>query len=146
MKFLAAINSNIAAFATQSGSGSGTLTLWMPLQGSALKLVIIIWNNYQDASNRSFALPTAFVNNALIIIPNDIGITGNGGVQLLIGSTAQSLQVVSAIAAAGGSGTTQTTIFKNSIAGIDLNSAAIDHVQVLSSTAAHHGIAFIIGN
>lgn len=144
------IDPNAASFFSQAGSVSGTCIGYMPFQGSAFKFVIVVWNNYQDASTRSFALPTAFVNNLMFYIPSDIGVTTNGGIQFLIGATAQQCGMPTALAVAGGTGANTVsphTVFKYSIGAV--NAAAlnpIDHIAIVLNTGAHSGIAFLVGN
>jgi len=144
--FSATINPNIASFSSLAGSVSGTCTMWMPFQGTSFKLVVCFMNNYQDASNRSVALPTAFVNYVGVFIPSDIGIATNGGFQLLSGVTVENLDVSTTVAAAGGSGTNQASIFKWSYGSRQASATNIDHIQVLLNTTAHNGIAFFFGS
>jgi hypothetical protein len=146
LSLLGAFNSTIASISAIAGSVSGTLTTWQPFQGSSFKLVVMYWNNFQDASNRSIALQTAFANDMTIIVPADIGVTTNGGIQALVGAAAQNIDVVTSLAAAGGGGVSQNTIFKHSFGHINAAAVTVDHLQVLASTTAHSGIALFIGS
>jgi hypothetical protein len=131
---------------THNGSVSGSITLVEPFQGNLFKLAILFFNNYQDAANQSLALPAPFVNDVAVFTIGDIGVAANGGLQLLNGVTAQSLGIISAFALAGGTGNTQTPIYKYSIGHMNNPGGInVDHVQALLNTGAHSGIVLLIG-
>lgn len=92
------------------GSVNGTATLFIPIWGSALKVVIVAFNAYQSASAPTLSLPGTMTAGMFL--------SGNFGALTItpqlngVNSTAS---VITALASTGGTGTGINAIAKNSI-------------------------------
>lgn len=120
-----------------NGGSAGSATHWMPLQGSALKMVIVMENGFQTgASNQDYTFPTAFTNGAYFWTGSVVtwSFLNNGSVQ--------SCNVVTAL----GTGTFQSTVtgytFGNLAPTVPFN--GIRHNSGAGSQ--HSGWIIIIGN
>jgi hypothetical protein len=127
-----------------NGGTSGTATLYQDFQGAVKRVLIVLSNFRTGAANQTIALPTPFISNAKI----DAGGIGTsaqtGGMQLLNGGVAQNIDVVTALAALGGTRTSQTTIYQYSFG---YTTHPFDTIQFpLGSTVAYTGTILIEGN
>lgn len=121
-----------------NGDTSGTMTVNEFITGT-VKIVMVSQSNYRQAggTGNSIALKNGFIRNASIMN------MGCGGINLRSGVTAQTLNIVTALALAGGSFSTSTQIQQFSIGGCN---TAFDHVSDNGSySSAHDGVTFIIG-
>jgi hypothetical protein len=120
---------------------SGTATLYELFRGT-FKLIYLSMNNYQaSAGGQSIALPVNFTRDALIFA-GDIGINTNGGIQLLASSVAQTFNIITTLAAGGGTPTTQTTLWKWSFAEVK---AGFDTLELLQMSGTHTSGCLIFG-
>src|SRR5260221_5489521 len=99
-----------AAATTLSGT-TGTATAYMPFQGPHYKKVLLWLNGFQNTSGSTtnLALPTAFTSG---------GKDETGNLHIIgmwVGSTAQTLNIITSIAAAGGATATRTYIKDKSV-------------------------------
>src|SRR5260221_6493775 len=94
-----------AAATTLSGT-PGTATAYMPFQVPHYKKVLLWLNGFQNTSGSTtnLALPTAFTSGGKVETES-LHI-----IELWVGSTAQTLNIITSIAAAGGATATQTYI------------------------------------
>ncbi len=109
-----------AAATTLSGT-TGTATAYMPFQGPHYKKVLLWLNGFQNTSGSTTALtlPTAFTSGGKVE-------TGSLHIiELRVGTSAQNINVITSLAAAGGATTTQTYIKDKSFGYFE---AAIDHI------------------
>jgi hypothetical protein len=104
---------------TLTGS-SGNAKLYMPLQGN-YKVAMIVLNGYQNTSGsvQTLALPTSFVTSVYVRTKNIFQI------ELRVGSTAQNIDIITALATVGGTISTQTNIAAHSFGSCN---AAVDHI------------------
>ncbi len=109
-----------AAATTLSGT-TGTVTAYMPFQGPHYKKVLLWLNNFQNTSGSTTALslPTAFTSGGKVETES-LHI-----IELRVGTSAQTLNIITSIAAAGGATATQTYIKDKSFGYF---AAAIDHI------------------
>ena len=109
-----------AAATTLSGT-TGTATAYMPHQGPHYKKVLLWLNGFQNTSGSTtnLSLPTAFTSGGNVQTAN-LHI-----IELWVGSTAQNINIITSLAAAGGATTTQTYIKDKSFGYF---AAAIDHI------------------
>lgn len=130
---------NLASFATFNGSTSGTATMYMPIQGTGLKLLIVVENNYQNGgANHNQAIPVAFTSHCLAISTNIAGIA------FLSGGSAVAVTDITALATSNGTGTVASPAQINSYCIADI--AAWDTLQFTGANgSAHTGILFVIG-
>ncbi len=129
---------------TVAGSVSGTATLWMPLQGK-LKLAILSMANYQNGTvTQTLAFPTAFARG-LLIIAGGIGDSTHGGVYFTLAGVTKANQILTALAATGGTITAnQNNVNAYSVAE---NLNAVDSINLINvAGAAHTAHVFMIGN
>ncbi len=120
-----------------NGGTAGSATMWMPFQGSALKVVIIKHSGFQTgASNQDVALPTAFTDGCFFFTG------GCSAFQLLNSGVAQNVNIITALAAAGG-----TSVFQSTINGFSFGNCPptepFDTIRYTSGNASQHN-AFII--
>lgn len=109
-----------AAATTLSGT-SGTVTAYMPFQGPHYKKVLLWLNGFQNTSGSTtnLALPTAFTNGGYVMTAS-LHI-----IEMRVGTSAQTVNVITSIAAAGGATTPQAFIKDKSFGYF---TAAIDHI------------------
>lgn len=126
---------------TIAGGTAGSVDIWQPFQGAAFKVVICKFNGWQTgASNQDFTLPTPFVNGGFFFC-------GSGGpINLLHSGGAQSVSIITALAATGG-----TSVFQANINGFCFGnippSEPFEVIRFLSGNAStHNGFFIIIGN
>lgn len=124
-----------------NGSVSGTINIYQPLTG-AIKVVLLKWNNYQDAGTHNFSIPSPF-SFGCIMLNGGIGnsVVG-GGYTARIGGADQTCQMITGLASTGGTKTDVTIIYEYSI--VQCNSA-IDTVHIVNNTGARTGLAILIG-
>ena len=131
---------------TVSGSTSGSVSLYQPLQG-VIKMVVMYFSNYKDSGTHNLTLPVAFASGGIVITGGVGSASGgtDGGFTMRIGASDQTLQVITALAAGNaGSATNETFIAGYNIA--QFQNAAIDTIHLaVASTAAHTGPVVIIG-
>ncbi len=126
---------------TIAGGTAGSVDIWCPFQGAALKMVICKEIGFQTAAgNQDFTLPTAFVNGGWFF-------TGAiGTINLLHSGGAQSVSIITALAAAGGTSTFQADINGFSFGNIPPN----EPFEVLrfkgGNAQTHNGFIIIVGN
>lgn len=137
-------NLNAVNIGTFNGSVSGSVTIWQEMQGTHKKVKVIM-NNWSDINTRSFLLPAPFTQYVSINGFSDFGVSGNGGLQLLNGASPKTIDVSTTVAAAGGTGTGQTTMFKWSFGSCNCFATSVDHVQLLANTTAHNAIIILEG-
>lgn len=123
---------------TVNGSVSGTAKFYAPVWGPALKIGILEYNNYRDASVRAFNFPNV-LNSGFFVTGNwgngvDTETYFNGGI-------AQSSRVLTALASTGGSVTAITNL-KQLCIGFTPTS---DQVQISSTSNARSTLDFFIG-
>lgn len=126
---------------TIAGGTAGSVDIWMPFQGAAFKVLICKESGFQTgASNQDFTLPVPFVNGGWFF-------TGSiGTINLLHSGGAQSVSIVTALAAAGG-----TSVFQADINGFSFgNIPPTEPFEVLrfklGNAQTHNGFIVIIGN
>lgn len=126
---------------TIAGGTAGSVDIWMPFQGAAFKLLICKEIGFQTAAgNQDFTLPTAFVNGGWFF-------TGAiGTINLLHSGGAQSVSIITALAAAGGTSTFQAAINGFSFGNIPPNEP-FEVLRFLGGNAqTHNGFIIIAGN
>ena len=119
-----------------NGSTSGTATLYMSLRGT-WKHVIVLLSNFRNGSagNQTIALPTAFTNSERFYY-------GAGGqLQLLSSGVAQTLGIITTLAAGGGTVALQTTLNRYSIGD---NGTPIDTISFLGSQGSADTGIFVL--
>ncbi|SRR6266487_336304 len=96
------------AASTLSGSTAGTLTLYEPLRGSALKAALVYFSGFRNngGSTQTLALPTAFVARSRLWC----GDLPSTGIQLTSSGSAVNIAVVTALASTGGTATNVSTL------------------------------------
>lgn len=126
---------------TIAGGTAGSVDIWQPFQGASFKVLIAKLSGFQTgASNQDFVLPAAFVNGGFFF-------TGAiGTINLLHAGGAQSVSIITALAAAGG-----TSVFQPGINGFSFGNIPptepFDTLRFLSGNATtHNGFIIIIGN
>lgn len=120
-----------------NGGANGSATHWMPLQGSALKMVIIEESNFQTGvGNQDYSLPTAFTNGAYFWTGSCVtwSFLNNGSVQ--------NCNVVTAIGTSNFQSTVTGYTFGNLAPTVPFN--GIRHNGGAGS--AHTGWIIIVGN
>ncbi len=124
---------------TFNGNVGGTASCYTPIWGSSLKLLVITCGSYNSTGTPSFALPTSLARGiAFFGDPNSSGLTfgmnnGGGGI---------SWTIITGLAGGGGSSTTGTSLFRNSIATVPLT---ISNVVLGSTSSASQGTFVLIG-
>ncbi len=102
---------NMGALATVNGNVSGTVTLFTPIWGSALKVLIVSFNGFNDTLGFSTTLPSPAISRGFYACGNigtaTCGMWNNG--------VAQTLSQISAIGTGAGSSVGTTTAKANSI-------------------------------
>lgn len=125
-----------------AGGLSGTATVWQPFGGSGLKLVLVELNAFRTgASNQTLALPVAFSTMALVWTGNIGSATGFNGFSLTSGGTPQNLNIITTWSVNGGTSTSATKMFGNSLAQV-FN--PFDSLQFLSGSTGNTFGTFII--
>lgn len=126
---------------TVAGGTAGSVDIWMPFQGAAFKMLICKEIGFQTAAgNQDFTLPTAFVNGCWFL-------TGSiGTINLLHSGGAQSANIITALAAAGGTSVFQTGINGFSFGNVPPNEP-FEVLRFLGGNAqTHNGWIILIGN
>lgn len=130
-----AINSSSAVL---NGSTAGTATLYQPLNGT-LKLVLCYLNGFRNGggSAQTLAIPTPFVTSFRWW-------TGDINPLTFVGSSSsRTANIITALAAGGGTITSQTTVNGHSFGGVN---AAVDTISFNSGEAsAHTGLILMVG-
>ncbi len=122
-----------------NGATSGTATMYEILRGPGLRVVIVLFNNFQNNSGaaQAQALLTSFNGSVLIWASNVPNL------QLTLGGVAQTIQILTALAVGGGT-ITGTTNFKGHSLG------EVGPVDTVSYSAgdgsAHTGMLLLIGS
>jgi len=121
-----------------NGSTAGTATLYQPLNGT-LKLVMAYLNGFRNGggSAQTLAIPTPFTTSFRWW-------TGDSNPLTFVGSTtSRTANIVTALAAGGGTVTSQTTVNSHSFGGVN---AAVDTISFNSGEAsAHTGLILMVG-
>jgi hypothetical protein len=122
---------------TVNGGTSGTAIGYQMLQGT-MKIVQVIENNFRTAgANQDLTLPVAFVAQVFIIS------SGTVTLNLLAGGVAQTVNITTALAAGGGTVTSQNDFGSNSFGN---SNAAIDTIRFKSGAgSAHTGSLILFG-
>lgn len=122
---------------TTNGGIAGSATMWMPFQGASFKLVLIKHLGFQTgASNQDAVLPTAFTDGCFFF-------TGAcSAFQLLNAGSPQSGNIITALAAGGGTSVFQSTFNGFSFGNVPPNEP-FDTIRYTSGNASTHN-AFII--
>lgn len=126
---------------TINGGTAGSVDIWCPFQGSSFKMVICKQIGFQTgASNQDFTLPVAFVNGCWFL-------TGSiGTINLLHSGGAQSANIITTLAAGGGTSVFQTGINGFSFGNVPPNEP-FEVLRFLGGNAqTHNGWIFLIGN
>jgi len=121
-----------------SGSTSGTATLYQPFQGT-FKLVFVVLANFRNGggSAQTIALPTPFTA-AFYIASGDIN-----SMQMMSSASAQSINIITALASAGGAASGSTTFGSYSLGACN---HAADTLSFNGSNASTHtGVLMIAG-
>jgi hypothetical protein len=121
-----------------NGATAGTATLYQPLNGT-LKLVLIYENGFRNGSGaaQTLSLPTAFTTSLRFWTSDSNPLTFVGS------STNRTANIVTAIAAGGGTVTSQTTVNGYSMGGVN---AGVDTVSFnASESSTHTGLIVLLG-
>ena len=117
------------------GSASGSATLFVPIWGSALKIVIITFNAYQSVNPISFALPGSMSWGMFI--------AGNYGALTItpqLNGVASTIEIITGLAAAGGTSAGQNAIDKNSLGSI----TGVCNQLLISTVGSNVGRQFVL--
>jgi hypothetical protein len=134
---------NNPSVVTQNGSISGSVKMYQVMQG-VTKITIIVWNNYNDGgSTKTLVLPVAYTVGALCYT-GGIGQSGTGGMYLTDVGVNHNMIIFTGLAAAGGSITTQGTLFQYSIAEYPNKFDSVNFP--VTGGAAHTANAILIGS
>jgi hypothetical protein len=121
-----------------NGSTAGTATLYQPLNGT-LKLALVYLNGFRNGGGaaQTIAVPTSFTTAFRWWVGDTNPLT-------FVGSTvSRTANIITALAAGGGTVTSQTTVNKYSFG--DVN-AAVDTVSFNSGEATTHtGLIVMVG-
>jgi hypothetical protein len=125
---------------TVSGSITGTLTLYMLVQGT-LKLAIFVENNY-NSTTKSIVLPQPFTTSANFWVGN---IGNTGGMQCLHNGTPQNVDIITGLSTSGGTDSAgQTTVFAHSFCECQ---SPFEVVQFpTTSNSGHTAVIFMVGS
>lgn len=82
-----------------SGSVGGTATLWVPVWGAGLKIVIVNENSFNSASITNFLLPQPATNLGIMFLINS-----TNTVSVLSNGTAGNIQLITSLGTASASG------------------------------------------
>lgn len=126
---------------TIAGGTAGSVDIWQPFQGSTFNVLIAKLSGFQTgASNQDYALNVPFANGGFFF-------TGAiGTINLLHSGGAQSVSIITALAAAGGTSTFQADINGFSFGNIP-PTEPFDTLRFKSGNAqTHNGFIVIIGN
>lgn len=126
-----------------NGGVAGTATLYQVLTGT-IKLVYVYLNGFEPGvSNLTIALPVAFTS-IVKILTGGIGTSANsGGIALLKSSSAQTINVLTALSANGGTSSAVTTMYQHSYGQCV---SGVDTIQFnANSSATHSGDLLLIG-
>jgi len=128
---------NATGITVNNTGGSGTTTLTEFLSGN-LKLILIEDSNFKNVTSTiDIAVPTPFTNFA-IIISGDVA-----GFNTVQGGVLKNVNVLTALAAGGGTVTNQANHNTDSIS---FTPQGFDTIRLTSGNAsAHNGIAILIG-
>lgn len=121
-----------------NGATAGTATLYQPLNGT-LKLVMCYLSGFRNGggSAQTLAIPTAFTTSFRWWVGDINPITFVGS------STNRTSDIVTALAAGGGTLTSQTTVNKHSFGSVN---AGVDTISFNASEASTHtGLILMIG-
>jgi hypothetical protein len=100
---------------TLNGGTAGTAVLVQDMVGS-IKRVIVTLNGFRTAgSAQTIAIPVPFTKQCFVRSGNLGSATGFNGFQLVGSSVAQSVGLITALSASGGTNTSMTTIFGHSL-------------------------------
>lgn len=121
-----------------NGSTAGTATLWQPLNGT-LKLVLVYLNGFRNGggSAQTLAIPVPFTTSFRWWTGDTNPLTFTGS------SVARTANIITALAAGGGTITSQTTVNSHSFGGL---TAAVDTISFNSGEASTHtGLIVAVG-
>lgn len=115
-----------------NGNTSGNGIMYSLIDGSGGKWVYIHLNAFNNSggTNTDVALPTTFAEGAEFFVSNI------GQIQVLAGGVAQTFQIITALAAAGGTNTNQTTL--NNYSWAHVGGTTIDTIRFSSGIAGSH--------
>ena len=123
-----------------NGNTSGSGILYQIMAGSGFKLVYIHLSSFNNSggTNTDVALPVTFAEGSEFFVSNI------GQIQAMAGGVAQTFQIITAIAAAGGTNTNQTTL--NNYSWAHVGGTTIDTIRFSSGIAgAHSGAIIMLG-
>ena len=123
---------------TVNGSVSGTVKFYAPIWGDALKIGILLYNNYRDASVRAFNFPST-LNNGVFFTGNWANGTDTETYFHL--SVAQSSRVLTALASTGGTVAAVTNIHQLSVG----FTPTADQIQISTISNARSTVDLFIG-
>lgn len=142
----AGINLDVGGFnfltspVTVNGSVSGTASAYQIMRGTA-KLTYVYLNAWRSASAVNITLPVAYTTGAWVKT-GGVGPSTDGGYKLLASGTPQTIRVVTALSANGGTISSVTQMYENSIGECV---TAFDTVAVWSNTNSHSGFIILEG-
>ena len=122
--------------APHSGT-TGTVTVLVPIWGTGLKVVLVVFSNYTSAGTFLYTLPGT--------MNNGIWVSGNTGVGIItpqLSGVASTVSVITVLAAGGGTSSGQNAADKNSFGNIG---AAMNQILVGAAASAANTLFLIIG-
>lgn len=123
-----------------NGGSAGSVSVYQWMRGP-VKLTMIVMQGYEaGGSAQKVALPSAYTVGASIRTGR-IGTSGNGGMSLLSSNSAQTINVVTALATGGGSTTGETIIYQHSIGECPVG---FDTLEFLANTSSAKNCITII--
>lgn len=127
---------------TINGSVSGTAVAYQIFRGT-FKYTIVILNSWRSAGAVNITLPVAYTKGARCTT-GGIGASagGDGGFKLLSASNPQTIRVITALASTGGTVTSVTQMFENSMGECI---TGFDQVAVWSNVNPHSGFIILEG-